>query len=112
MKHYCNDGCGSRVDRAGDRCQPCIDKMNRWVLKREKKLGEPAGYILQVSYHIGPRSFATAYLKVPGSSYKEALRRAKRARRELDYFGQFGIADVDIRLGSVYYKRELQKGGC
>lgn len=111
-KHYCDDGCGSRVDRAGDRCQPCIDKMNRRVLKKQKELGEPAGYVLQVSYHSGPQSFATLYVKVPGASYKEAVRKAKRARRELDYYGQLGIEGVDIRLGSIFYQRDLQKRGC
>jgi len=109
-KHYCNDGCGSRVDRAGDRCQPCIDRMKKKVARAVNAL-KVAGYTFQVCYHSGPESFATAYLKVPGKSFKEAMLRAKKARRELDYYSQLGIAGVDIKLGSIFYEDEPKRKG-
>lgn len=108
MKTFpCDDGCGKAMPRKGDRCPACIRAFNKKVNAAMKAKGPIAGYIFQISYHVARYSFATVYAQVPGKDFKKAMQRAQKARRELDYFDQLGIPDVDIRLGSIFYLSEL-----
>jgi hypothetical protein len=112
MSCPCNDGCGKIMPRRGDRCPECVAAFNAKVEAALLELGPVAGYMLQISYHIGPNSFATLYAKVPGASLEEAMQRASKARQQLDYHGQAGIIGHDIKLGSIYYQKELERAGC
>ena len=100
------------MSRNGDRCPACVASFNKKVDAAVKALGPVAGYHLQLSYHVGPASFGTIYCRVPGASLEEAMQRASKAIKAIDYHGKAGIIGHDIKLCSIYYQKELEREGC